>query len=302
MELRHLHYFLAVAREQNITRAAGLLHISQPTLSTQIRQLEEELGCQLFVRGGKGSRRLSLTEDGMVLRKRAEEILSLVGRTERELSSGIETLSGEIHIGAGETGNMALFARAAKAMAEDCPQLRWSLSSGNASFVLEQLERGLVDIGLVYGDYDRSRYEALPHTLSDRWGVMLRRDSPLASKESIAPEELRAEKLILSQQEGHRELLERWAGCPAGQLEVVASYNLALSALIMTREGLGATVCFEDLFDLPDDGPVCFRPLESALYSEAHVIWKKYQVLGKAAERYLSCLSGLLASRASSRR
>ena len=161
MEIRVLQYFLAVAREQSISAAAASLHLSQPTLSTQLKALEEELGKQLLVRGSKGSRRVTLTEEGMLLRDRAEEILSLVRRTEREIAQSDDPVAGEVYIAAGETEGFRLAARAARRLRERCPAVRVHVASGNADFVLEQLERGLIDFGLIYGGFDRARYEAL---------------------------------------------------------------------------------------------------------------------------------------------
>lgn len=294
MELRHLSYFLAVAREQNITRAAEYLNISQPTLSTQMKELEEELGKQLLVRG---RRRVTLTDEGMVLRRRAEEILSLVQRTEAEISSNDQTLAGDIHIGCGETSGLALIAQAARTLQDRCPGIHYSLLSGNADFVLDQLDRGLVDFGLVYGQVDERKYEILPSAISDNWGVLMRRDCPLAQKEAIGPDDLRGERLIVSQQSGARSLFGRWFSCPLERLHVVASYNLVLNASFLTRSGFGHTLCFSGLIEPEADDELCFRPLAPALVSEAHIVWKKYRVLGKACERFIRQLEEMLSSR-----
>ena len=194
MELRLLEYFLAVAREQSISAAAQSLHLSQPTLSTQLKSLEKEVGHQLLVRGTKGCRRVTLTEEGMLLRQRAEEILDLVRKTQTELSLSADTIAGDVCIGAGETQIIRLFARTADALQKQYPLIHYHIFSGNASSVLEQLDKGLVDFGLMYGPVDRTKYEAFTLPIGDRFGVLMRRDDPLAQREWIAPEELREKR------------------------------------------------------------------------------------------------------------
>ena len=201
MELRVLNYFLAIAREQSIVHAAESLHLSQPTLSTQIKNLEEELGKQLLIRGTKGSRKVTLTEEGMILRKRAEEILDLAWKTENEITASDDIIIGDIYIGSGETDGIRLIAKAAKALQNRHPGIRYHISSGNSTLVSEYLDKGLIDFGVVFGDVDLAKYNALETTCSDVWGVLMRRDSPLAQKEMITPEDLLDKPLILSQQE-----------------------------------------------------------------------------------------------------
>ena len=187
MELRVLHYFLAVAREQSISAAAQSLHLTQPTLSTQLKALEEELGKQLLVRGTKGSRKVTLTEEGMILRKRAEEILTLVNKAEEEIAHSDDTVVGTVSIGAGETDIVRYFAKAARTLQKRYPDIRYQISSGNAEYVLEYLDKGLIDFGLVFGEVDQRKYQSLPLPAKDTWGVLMRRDSPLAEKEAITP-------------------------------------------------------------------------------------------------------------------
>lgn len=185
MELRVLHYFLAIAREQSIVRAAESLHLSQPTLSTQIKNMEEELGKQLLIRGTKGSRKVTLTEEGMILRKRAEEILALVRKTETEITLSDNIIMGDVYIGTGETDAVRLIAKAAKTLQKSHPGIHFHISSGNATFVMEQLDKGLIDFGIVFGNVDFTKYNALKMSDADLWGVLMRKDSPLAVKEVI---------------------------------------------------------------------------------------------------------------------
>lgn len=231
MELRVLQYFLAVAREQSISAAAESLHLTQPTLSTQLRAMEEELGKQLLIRGTTGSRRVLLTEEGMILRKRAEEILALVQRTEEEIMHDDEAVVGDVYIGAGETDIVRLLARAAREIQKQHPDIRYHISSGNAEHVLEQLDKGLIDFGLLFGRTDTQKYEALPLPGKDTWGVLMRRDAPLAEKASVAPGDLLEKPLILTDQPDDAQLLTRWLSPAGGAPHVVATYNLGLQRL-----------------------------------------------------------------------
>ena len=212
MELRVLQYFLAIAREQSIVRAAESLHLSQPTLSIQIKAMEEELGKQLLIRGTKGSRKVTLTEEGMILRKRAEEILNLVHKTEREISLSDEVVMGDVYIGAGETDAVRLIARTARKLYRTYPGIHYHIASGNAAFVMEQLEKGLIDFGLVFGDVDQAKYNSMKLPLTEVWGVLMRKDSPLAGKAAISPEDLWDKPLILSRQENSSDGLASWIG------------------------------------------------------------------------------------------
>ena len=293
MELRVLQYFLAVAREQNISAAAGSLHLTQPTLSTQLKALEEELGKQLLVRGTKGSRKVTLTQEGMLLRKRAEEILSLVQKTEEEITRSDEHVAGEISIGAGETDIVRYFARTAKKLQQRYPDIRYRISSGNAEYVLEYLDKGLIDFGLLFGETDSLKYRSLELPARDTWGVLLRRDSPLAEKEAISPQDLWDQPLIVSHQRGGSDHLPQWLGKEYSQLNVVATYNLVFNASLLVEEGVGCALCLDKLIHTQGTS-LCFRPFTPRLEASACLVWKKYQVFSKAAETFLRCLQELL--------
>ena len=266
MELRVLQYFLAIAREQSIVHAAESLHLSQPTLSTQIKNLEDELGKKLFIRGGKGSRRITLTEEGMILRKRAEEILELVRKTESEISAS------------------------AKQMQSRYPGIQFHISSGNAVFVRESLDRGLIDFGIVFGPVDLTKYHALKVPVRDIWGVLMRKDSPLAEKESIRREDLWDQPLIVSQQESNGGQVLQWLKRDPADLRIVATYNLIYNASRLVDEGLGYAFSFDHLINTTGDSTLCFRPLDPALEIEMSIIWKKYQVFSKPVEKFISVL------------
>lgn len=235
MELRVLQYFLAVAREQSIVRAAESLHLSQPTLSTQIKAMEKELGKQFLIRGTKGSRKVTLTEEGMILRKRAEEILNLVQKTEREISLSDQVIVGDVYIGTGETDAVRFIAKTARELYKTYPGIHYHISSGNSEFVLEQLEKGLIDFGIVFGSVDHAKYNSIPLPYKDIWGVLMRKDSPLAEKSEILPEDLWDKPLIISRQYS----AESWLKRELSELEIVATYNLLFNASLMVEEGLG---------------------------------------------------------------
>lgn len=295
MELRVLQYFLAVAREQSIVLAAKSLHLSQPTLSTQIKKLEEELGKQLFIRGGKGPRRITLTEEGMILRKRAEEILELVHKTETEIAASDDMLMGDIYIGAGETDSIRLVARAAKQMQLRYPGIQFHISSGNAVYVKESLDRGLIDFGIIFGTVDMTSYHTLKLPATDTWGVLMRKDDPLAEKTSIRREDLWDLPLIVSQQESAGGQVLQWLKRDPAKLHITASYNLIYNASRLVDEGLGYALAFDKLIHTSGDSSLCFRPLNPPLEMEMFVIWKKYQVFSKPVEKFIAILKESLA-------
>lgn len=290
MELRVLQYFLAVAREQNISSAAESLHLSQPTLSTQLKALEEELGKQLLIRGTKGSRKVLLTEEGMLLRKRAEEILELVRMTEREISLSDEVIAGDVYIGTGESDMIRIFARAAKRIQEKYPDIHFHILSGNSAFVKEHLDRGLIDFGVVYSPVDTTVYSSIKFPIRDTWGVLMRKDSPLAQKDVIQPQDLWDKPLILSAQKTDAWPMSSWFGQDITRLNIVATYNLVFNASLLVEEGLGYAVCFDKLINVSGDSKLCFRPLSPKMEAEASIIWKRYQLLSKAAQKFMDCL------------
>ena len=295
MELRVLNYFLAIAREQSIVHAAESLHLSQPTLSTQIKNLEEELGKQLFIRGTKGLRKVTLTEEGMILRKRAEEIMDLVRKAENEIKMTDDVIVGDVYIGTGETDGVRLIARAAGLLQEQHPGIHYHISSGNASFVFEYLDKGLIDFGIVFGNVDLTRYNALELPCRDTWGVLMRRDSPLAAKSSISPQDLYDVPLILSQQESEGGTLTQWIGKEPAELNIAATYNLIFNASLLVDEGLGYAVCLDKIINTSGDSSLCFRPLNPGLENKMSMIWKKYQVFSKPAGKFLEVLKDSLA-------
>lgn len=297
MEFRLLEYFLAVAREQNITAAAESLHISQPALSTQLKALETELGKQLLIRGVKGSRKVILTEEGMILRKRAEEMISLMRRTEEEITGSNETIAGNVFIGTGETETVRLFAQVAKKMQQKYPDIRYHISSGNAEHVLEYLDKGLIDFGLLFTEIDPQKYEAVPVPIKDTWGVLMRKDSPLAEKETICPEDLWDKPLIFPHQRGDNTYLSHWLQREETELHIVATYNLIFNASLLVDEGLGYALCYDKLINTYGSN-LCFRPFSPRLEARGFIVWKKYQVFSKTANLFLQCLNEMIDGKA----
>ena len=294
MELRVLQYFLAVAREQSIVRAAQSLHLSQPTLSTQIKAMEEELGKQLLIRGTKGSRKVTLTEEGMILRKRAEEILNLVQKTEREITLSDQVIVGDVYIGTGETDAVRYIAKAARELYQTYPGIHYHITSGNAEFVLEQLDKGLIDFGIVFGSVDHTKYNLMPLPYKDTWGVLMRKDSLLAAKETISPKDLWDKPLIVSRQEDTNGALTTWIKREISEIEIVATYNLLFNASLLVEEGLGYAVGLEKIINTSGDSNLCFRPLYPKREEGMCIVWKKYQVFSKASEKFMQELSTLL--------
>ncbi len=293
LEFRLLEYFLAVAREQSITAAAEALHISQPALSTQLKGLEDELGKKLLIRGVKGSRRVVLTEEGMILRKRAEEMLSLMRRTEEEISGADDTIAGNVFIGAGETETVRLFAKVANILQKKYPDIKYHISSGNAEHVIEYLDKGLIDFGLLFSSIDPHKYEAVQVPIKDSWGVLMRKDSPLAEKKAILPEDLWDKPLIVSHQRGDNAYLGQWLGRKESELHIVATYNLLFNASLLVDEGIGYALCFDKLINT-NGSNLCFRPLSPRLEAHGYIVWKKYQVFSKAARAFVDCLNELI--------
>ena len=290
MELRVLEYFLAVAREQNISRAAEHLHLTQPTLSRKLKDLEDEFGKTLFHRG---KRKVTLTEDGLYFRKRAEEIVSLARRTEAEMKNPYDLISGDIYIGAGETDAIRHIARVVTGLQREYSGIHFHVVSGDRSDLTERLDKGLFDFCLLLGDIDQSKYEYLTLPFRDRWGVLMRKDAPLAEREFLAPEDMWDKPLIVSRQIPGDARFAKWFGRPFSQLNVAATYNLVINASVMAAEGMGYVLLLDKLINTQGSGLV-FVPFLPEHTIGMTLVWKKYQSLSKAAARFLDALSAYL--------
>ena len=290
MELRELRYFLAVAREKNITKAADTLYISQPSLSKQMQNLEKEIGSPLFVRG---SRSVALTETGMLLKKRAEELLELYEKTEAELAAPAETVCGEVRIGGGESYALQTVMQAAKAVQDNYPHITFRFFSGDADDVTEKLDRGLIDFGVMVDLADTSQYNALRLPLADRWGVLMRRDSPLAEKESISPADLTGQPVLASRQMLEKKgMINEWMR-RIGKMDVRATFNLVYNASIMVQEGVGYAITLEKLINTTGESALCFRPLQPEVRTNLDLVWKKHAVFSKPSLCFLEAFRAL---------
>lgn len=282
MEIRVLRYFLAVAQEGSVTRAARALHLTHPTLSRQIRELEEELGQTLFSRGG---RELSLTREGLLLRQRAEEIVGLAEITEKEFRSlGEKTVSGDLSIGCGESKALSFVTDALKVVQDEHPLIIPHFFSGNGEIVMDRLDKGLLDFAVLISAENTERYYSLPLPNHDTWGLLMDKDDPMAQKKAITAEDLLDIPLILSSQSLSRDELSGWLGFPMSRLHIAATYTLLFNGSLMVRSGLGYALCFDHIAPSGKDSPFAFRPLTSPL----SLVWKKHQILSAPAEAFLA--------------
>lgn len=282
LEIRVLRYFLAVAQEGSVTRAARALHLTHPTLSRQIRELEEELGQTLFSRGG---RELSLTREGLLLRQRAEEIVGLAEITEKEFRSlGEKTVSGDLSIGCGESKALSFVTDALKVLQDEHPLIIPHFFSGNGEIVMDRLDKGLLDFAVLMGAKNTERYYSFPLPNHDTWGLLMDKDDPMAQKKAITAEDLLGIPLILSSQSLSRDELSGWLGFPMSRLHIAATYTLLFNGSLMVRSGLGYALCFDHIAPSGKDSPFAFRPLTSPL----SLVWKKHQILSAPAEAFLA--------------
>lgn len=284
MELRVLKYFLAVAREANITRAAEILNITQPTLSRQLIQLEDELDAQLFIRG---KNKITLTDKGMLLRRRAEEIIDLADKTEREFLHNDELIAGEIFIGSGETNAMHSLAKLMKDFHDLYPNIQYNIYSGNADDIKERIDKGLIDIGLLTEPVDISKYDFIRLKEKETWGVLMRKDDILASKDYVTSMDLIDKPLISSRRSSVQNEIFNWFGNEYDKLNIVSTFNLILNAAIMVEEGLGYAFSFENLININEESNLCFKPLLPKVETGTVMVWKKHQFFSAATSKFI---------------
>ena len=291
MELRVLKYFLAVAREQNITNASEILHITQPTLSRQLKELEDELGIQLLIRGNKS---VSLTEDGMLFRKRAEEIVELADKTIIDMNHAKEDITGDIYIGSGETNGARIVISIMKELNNKYPNIRFHINSGDKQDILEKLDKGLIDFGIFLDPIDKSKYNYLKIPASDTFGILARKDSILADKKYVTNKDLIDKPLIISRQTNEDSGIMRWLNTTPDKLNIVATYNLAFNASLMVDEGLGYALTLDKIINTSGNSNLCFIPLKPDIKVEMFILWKKYQMFNKAGDKFLEDLENKL--------
>ncbi len=282
MELRVLRYFLAVAREENITKAAGLLHISQPSLSRQLMQMEEMLGVKLFKRS---RHRVILTDEGRLLRRRAQEIVALADKAEKELAQGEDGVCGEISIGCGETKNMAYLSQMMVSFRQKYPEVAFEIYTAVADDVKEQIENGVLDFGLMLEPVEISRYHFIRLPLGEKWCALMRKDSPLAEKEKITPSDLAGVPLMMVKRKSVRNELENWFGELYESLNIAVTYNLSYSnRSIMVENHVGVALVHE--FENNHES-LCLRPLFPEIENKSVLVWKKNQVFSPAAMKFI---------------
>ena len=282
MELRVLKYFLLVAREENITRAANLLHITQPTLSRQLMQLEDELGVTLFIRS---KRHITLTEDGLLLQRRAEELVSLAEKTIAELSHHNEELSGTIAIGSGEYKGTRFLAELIASFQAAHPVVQFMFYSGNADDIKERIEHGLLDLGLLQEPVEISRYSFVRLPIQEVWGAYIPKEHPLAKKTAVSPEDLADQPLILPERESVRRELENWFGPYAENLHIIGGGNLLYNQTVFAARAQGIVLAIA--LDCQYEG-LSFVPLAPSLQSSTVLAWKKAQVFSAASEAFIA--------------
>lgn len=287
MNIKVLRYFLALAREESITAAAEYLHVTQPTLSRQLSDLEKSLDTTLFIRG---SRKITLTDEGIRFRQRAEEIIALVKKTETEFQMQPKMMGGDVFIGGGESHVMGLIADVIKGIQDDYPNIRVHVFSGDADEVTERIDKGLLDFGVLIEPAHISKYDFIGLPARDSWGVLMRRDSLLASKAFIQPQDLWPLPLIVSKQRLVDEQMAKWIRYDYNKLNIVASYNLIFNATLMVEKQVGYALCLDKLVNTEGNSLLCFRPLRPVLDVGLDIVWKKNQVFSKAAELFLQRL------------
>ncbi len=286
MDIRILRYFLAVAEKENITRAAEFLHIAQPSLSKQLIDLENELGKKLFIRG---KRKITLTDEGILLRKRAEEIVSLLEKTERELAADSDQVSGEVAIGGGQS---KLVVQAASQTVENYPEIHFYWYSGDAEEVMEKLEHGTLDFGVLLEPIDILKYESLPLPTKEHWGLLMRRDSPLAQNSTIEKTDIEHAPLIVPHRAGLQRKLAKWFGTEPERLNITATFNLIYSTpSLLVENQLGYAVTRDCLIHIEENSHLCFRPFFPTMETNAAIVWKRHQPLSKAAAKFIEVLN-----------
>ncbi len=287
MEIRELKYFLAVAREENITKAAEYLFITQPSLTRQIQNMEAEVGQPLFIRAG---RKMILTEAGLLLRKRAEEIIELYEKAEHEWLNLSDDVNGEVYIGGGESYGMNILMDVICDMRKSYPNIKINLYSGDIVDVSERLDKGLIDFGLLMQPADLSKYENIRLPYKDRWGLIMHKDHPLALKEYIIPEDLSGVPIVQSRHSLPKSYLTEWYK-GVGGINVIGTYNLLHNATYIAENKIGCVLGFDRLINTTGESNLAFRPLKPAIEVELDVVWKKYQVFSKHAQIFLKLLN-----------
>ncbi len=294
MEIRVLRYFLTVVREQSITKAADVLHITQPTLSRQLAQMEDEIGVKLFDRG---NRKITLTNEGALLRRRAEEILQLVDKTEKELIEQDEQGEGKITIGCGEIASVQLLPELFESFHKKYPLVTFDLYTATADNVTEQMDRGLVDVGLLLEPIDIEKYDFIRLDIKECWVVVMRPDSPLAEKEYVTAKDLSGLPLILPRRLKVQSELASWFGDYYDSLNVLFTSNLNTNGAVMVNGGLAYSIVIEGTMSFWDQSRVTYRPLYPSLNATSVLAWKRGQPFSPATTKFIEHIKCFLGMR-----
>ena len=287
MDIRTMQYFLAVIREGTISAAAESLHVAQPSLSRQMKDLEVELGVMLFERG---NRKITLTEEGQVLRRRAEELVRLMQLTQEEIAQVKHRLTGSIRIGAGESQAFRYFAETAAKVLKEHPDVQLYITSGDTQDLMDELDNGLIDFALIFTEFDREKYRSIQLPAADRFGVLMRGDNPLASKSEILLADLAEVPLMIS-----RASRSYWESVAERKsLKIIGTYNLIFNASLLVESGACCALGFEKLINTTGESPLCFRPLAGQKKTTGALIWKKYQTFSPAVQLFIDQISSFL--------
>lgn len=291
MEIRILRYFLTVVREENISRAAEILYITQPTLSRQLQELEKELDTKLFIRGKS---KITLTDSGVLLRRRAEELVELADKMEREFLSKEENISGTISIGCGECMAVKTLSEQIDLFIKEYPEVKFDLYTGSADHIKEQIDRGIMDIGLLMEPIEIDKYEYIRLQQTEHWGVLLNSDNPLCEKTLLTVADIKEIPLIIPRRIGAQGVLRNWFGDYFDKLNIISTCNLVGNSIRMVLKGTGSIVTIDGAVDLYENKQLCFRPLSPELINTSVIAWKKYQPFGQAATKFINHLKNAL--------
>lgn len=284
MELRTLRYFLTTAAEGNITRAADVLHVTQPTLSRQLMDLEKELGTTLVIRGKRG---IVLTDEGLFFRQRAEEIVELADRLEQRFAEKSDIVTGIINIGASEAIGSRMMAKLIYSFSEKYPLVQFNLYNEMADNIKDRLDKGLVEIGLLLEPVDVQKYEYLRLSPKETWGILLRTDHPLAKNETISPEDVIPYPLILPLREKVREDILNWIGREEKNLRIPLSYTLLSNTVLLVEEGLGCAFCLDGALAVRNSPKLKFIPIKPEKTTRSVLVWKRNQIFTPATSLFI---------------
>ena len=283
MEIRTLRYFLAVAREENMTRAAESLHVTQPTLSKQIKSLEDELGKKLFTRHSYSIR---LTDEGVLLRNRAEALVGMADKTLQEFISLDDITGGELYLGLAESRQIRYLAKIIRDFKKDYPDLRYHITSGDTEQIADRLDKGLLDFLVLAELPDSNKYESIEFPESDVWGLIFPKSDPLSKKKTIGADDLKGLPLFCSEQ-AWKDEIRKWAGSAFSDMRLEGGFRLSYNGAVFAEEGLGYLLTFDGLIDTSKESGLTFRPLSPKLETKLYLTWNRYQPLTPIAERFL---------------